>query len=163
MNDVADPDVPQRVECPAAKDPAVRLFIGAAMGLGFAIYCAVDTVDVPKEWTFEYFNEAIEYVLHKAGPYVFGIPGVILAACGIRFLRRKLVADEAGIGYVGKEQVPWEKITELDASRLKAKGILTLHTGDGGTLKLCSWKLDNFKALVALIEQKVPQQSPSEP
>ncbi len=162
MNDVSATDTPQRVECPAAKDPAVRMFIVAAMFIGFVVYCAVDAVDKPPAWTLEHINPAIQYVLHKYGPFVFGAPGLLLAVWGVVFLRRKLVADDKGIGYLGKEPIPWGQVRGLDASRLKSKGILKLNWGDGGKLTLDSWKLQNFKALVAFVEQKIPQQAQAE-
>lgn len=149
-------DTVERVRCPAAKDPAVRLFIGAAMGIGFAVYCAMDTEPRPSDWSFENINRVVSYVLHVAGPWVFGIPGLVAGLWGIVFLRRTLVADESGIGYAGKEQVPWSDVTALDASDLKNKGVLYLEYGQDGLLTLDAWKLQNFKPLVAFVEQHVP-------
>ncbi len=148
-----------RVECPAATDPAVRVLIGAAMLIGFAVYCFVDTEKPPEAWDAKHINEIASYVLHAYGPVAFGIPGLILLAWGIVFLRRKLVADEQGIGYAGKKSIPWAQIQKLDASKLKDKGILTLHDADGRTLVLDSWKLKNFKELVAFVEQHAPKSS----
>ena len=85
--------------------------------------------------------------------------GVLLVIVGIRMLRRVLVADSAGIGYLGKDKLPWDQIDKLDASQFKNKGILILLAGEGARtrrLKLDSWKLKNFRDLVAFVEAHVP-------
>jgi hypothetical protein len=151
-----------RVECPAAKDPAVRLFIGAAMGIAFGVYCWWDAEAPPPAWSLSHINQAASYVLHVAGPWVFGIPGVLAGIWGVVFLRRVLVADAEGIGYAGKERVAWDDVTNLDASDLKKKGILYLEYGDDEVLKLDSWKLQNFKQLVAFVEAHVPAEARQE-
>jgi len=152
MNEVAA----DRVECRAAKDPAVRLFIGAAMGIAFGAYCWWDAEPRPPAWDLSHINQVASYLLHVAGPWVFGIPGLLAGIWGVVFLRRVLVADAEGIGYAGKERVAWGEVTNLDACDLKKKGILYLEYGDGAVLKLDAWKLQNFKGLVAFVEAHVP-------
>ena len=148
--------VPARVECPAAKDPAVRLFIVAAMLIGFGIWCFIDRGKY--HWNPKGdLNEKFGYILNHGGAVVLPIAGLVPLVWGILFLRRRLVADEEGIGYAGKEKIPWSAVTGLDSSRLEAKGILYLQYGPGGRRRLVldEWKLKNFRALVRLVESKV--------
>jgi len=147
--------VPRRVECPAAKDPAVRLFILAAMLLGFGIWCLSDLGHYPYKPFSEDANAWLSHMFNKLGAYAFTPLGVVPLVWGIVFLRRKLVADEEGIGYAGRQRARWEDVKELDASRLESKGILTLHCGEGKRLVLDSWKLQNFRQLVALVESRL--------
>lgn len=166
MNDAAEPAEaaepagpagPARVECPPTKEPAVRWFIFAAMMIAVAIWCYSDRRERPEVWDFKHFNDAASYVLNNWGPVLFAPLGLIAAAMGVRYLRRKLIADEEGIGYAGKDKVAWGQVEELDASLLGEKGILTLRFGQGRSLKLDSWKLQNFRELVSLMEKKVPE------
>ena len=149
------------VECPAAKDPAVRLFILAAMLIGSGIYCFVDHyvrgkypyLDSPT------LNERAGYLFNHYGPFVLIPPGLLFLVWGIVALRRRLVADEQGIGYVGKPKIPWSAITTVDSSKLADKDILIIgHTLEErpAVLKLKGWKLKNFRDMVALIESKAP-------
>ena len=154
-------EVPTRVECPAAKDPAVRLFIGAAMGLALAAYCFVDHYvlgDYQRPGPDGDINDWIGYLFNAYGPFVFGPPGLVLVVWGIVFLRRKLVADQDGIGYVGKHKLAWSDVKRLDTSKFEKKGILRLEYGKDGeerVLTLDGWKLQNFKPLVRLVESKL--------
>jgi len=150
------PASPSRIEAKPATDPLVRLLAAMAMFLGFAIYCAVDAEDPPAAWDLQHINEASSYALHVGGPFVFGIIGLVLAGMAIRFVRRRLVADETGLGYLGREKIAWDAITEIDAKTLQSKGILKLRHHPDKTLTLDSWKLTNFRELVALVERKVP-------
>ena len=153
------PQAPQRVECPAAKDPAVRLFILAAMLVGFGVWCFIEGV-VHKKYPYEAgddINALLNHVLNVYGGFVLVPLGLVAAVWGVVFLRRTLVADEAGIGYQGKEHVAWERISKLDASRLKGKGLLELHYDDA-KLTLDSWKLQNFQDLVRVVEANVPEE-----
>jgi len=147
--------------CKTATDPAVRMFIGTLMLLGFAVYCFVDAVPPPDSWSMDQINPATEYVLHIAGPWTFGIPGLILAAWAVLFMKKVLVADSEGIGYQGKQRIAWSAVTRLDAKDLQSKGILVLHFKSddeaGGKLVLDSWKLRNFRDLVAVVEKNVPK------
>ena len=56
-------EIPTRVECPAAKDPAVRLCILAALLLAFGIWCLTDLREPPSEWSFGKINEVSAYLL----------------------------------------------------------------------------------------------------
>ncbi|MDY6913234.1 MAG: hypothetical protein SVT52_02080 [Planctomycetota bacterium] len=156
------PDI-EAVQCAAAKDPAVRWFIFAAMLIGMGIWCLTDQREPPEAWTFKHINPAAGYVLNNIlGPYVFIPAGVLSGLYAILFLRRKLVADAGGIGYADREKIPWSQIKKLDAEKLQSKGFLHLHYGDDKTLTLDSWKLQNFRELVAFVEKHVPPQAQAE-
>jgi hypothetical protein len=152
---------PTRVECRAAKDPAVRRFIFAAILLGFGIYCLVDAYILKKYPKVDSsdVNAYLAYLLNHYGPFVFIPAGLALVVSAVVFLRRKLVADEEGIGYVGKERIPWTAVRSLDTARLRDKGILGLRYDAGGeekTMVLDSWKLQSFRELVMLVEKEAP-------
>ncbi len=149
---------PSKVECEPARDPAIRLFIATAMFLGIAVWCFLDMNKYPKPevWDLsEHVNEVAGYCFNYYGGFVFLPIGLVLAGFALAYLRRRLVADADGIGYVGKEKVAWDSVTELDAKKLK-KGLLYLHYGDEKILTLDSWKLTNFRDLVAIIETNIP-------
>jgi hypothetical protein len=150
--------IPQRVESNATRDPAIRLGIAAVMLVGMGLWCLHDSkkYDPPAVWDLKHINEASKYAFNTYGVFVFTPPGVVLGLWALRFLRRKLIADQDGIGYVGKEKIPWGNITKLDASQAKSKGILKLHYGDGKILTLDNWKLTNFRELISLVESKLP-------
>ena len=160
---VPDQQPPSRVECRATKDPSVRRFILAAILLGLGVYCFVDHYVLGKypypEKGASDINKYATYLLNHYGPFVFIPPGIVLAVWGVLMLGRRLVADQEGIGYVGKQKVPWTSVRSLDTTKLADKGILGLrYDADGAdrTLVLDSWKLQNFRELVKLVEQKVP-------
>ncbi len=150
-------DQPPRVTCPPAKDPAIRLFIVAAMLLGFGIACFLDRnkYPPPPAWDMAHINEVAGYVFNHWGPYVLLPAGTVFGVWGVLFLRRRLTADAEGIGYEGDDPIPWSHITRLDATDAR-KGIVLLEYGEGKVLKLDSWKLRNFRELVALIERQIP-------
>jgi hypothetical protein len=81
---------------------------------------------------------------------------VIFLILGILYIRRRLVADADGVGYVGKAKLKWGDVSQLDIKRLKSKGIIALNH-EGGRLVLDSYKLTDFKNLLKFIEQKIPQ------
>ncbi|MFB3893512.1 MAG: hypothetical protein ACE15C_15975 [Phycisphaerae bacterium] len=152
-----------RVECPAAKgydNPATRLLIVAIVAVGIGVYCAYDAYiarlyeQVPMTW--ENASKWASYAFNAYGPFILIPLGVFLGVWAIRRLQQVLVADEEGIGYVGREKIAWSEITELDGKRVE-KGLLTLTYGQDGELVLDSWKLKNFRDLVAIIEQHVPE------
>ena len=153
-------EAPERVECPAGRDPAVRLFIVVAMLLAFGLWALYD-LHVAKKFSFANPTEDIQafgkWAANAFGAYICTPASVVLAMFGLSYLRRVLVADESGIGYAGKPKtkIPWDKITSMDASQLKPKGILVLHAGEQ-KLKLDSWKLQNFRELMAIVDKKVP-------
>jgi len=159
MNDTGQADTPTttpaKIVCPPAKDPAVRWFIFAAMAIGLAIWCWIDRQPKPTAWNFKHINEIADYLFNNWGPVVFAPLGLIATLAAIRQLKRKLQADEQTITYAG-QSLAWGDIDKIDASKLTSKGIIVLHAADGSRLKLDSWKLQNFKELVAFIERKLP-------
>jgi hypothetical protein len=153
-------EAPLQVESPAAKDPAVRLFIIAAMLIGFGVWCFVDGYvrKTIKKEDITGINKAATYYLNHVGGIALPLAGLIPLAWGLVVLRRRLVADEEGIGYVGKERIPWTAVRSMDTAKLADKGILRLEYDSGSgqrSLVLDSWKLQNFRELVALVEKKV--------
>jgi len=126
------------------------------MGVGIGVWCFLDRGNYPyapfdkdiNKWSGWAFNHGMAII----GPVI----GLIVFAWVIMFLRRKLVADAEGIGYVGRKKIPWSAVDELDAAELKDKGILYLRHSDGKTMKLDGWKLTDFRELVALAEKNVP-------
>ena len=151
-----------QVICGATRDGAVRLFIIAAMLLGFGIYCFTDWSNpkyaAPESWDMKHINNIGGYLLTHYGPFVLIPPGLIVAGFAVRSLRRKLIADEEGIGYVGKEKLAWSSVTGLDPSDLAQKQILRLKHGGDKSLDLDGYDLQNFKELVAFIESHVPRE-----
>ncbi len=158
MNDSTTKSEVQRMECPASKDPAVRLFILAAMLLGFSIYAIYDHYIMGKYPYPEPYalNPYLNYLFNHYIPYVLIPPGLVALVLGVVFLRRVLVADEQGIGYKGKTRIAWNDIESLDTSRI-SKGLLYLCYSDGQKkMTLDSWKLKNFRDLVLFIEKRLP-------
>ncbi len=151
-------ETPEKVECRSTKDPAIRVFIIAAMFLGFGGYCFLDAHILGKypyaPFSMENLNKWFSWLLNYCGPFVFIPTGLIFLIIGILYIRRRLVADQDGIGYVGKTKLKWGDVSQLDAKRLKSKGIITLDHADG-KLVLDSYKLTDFKNLLKLIEQKI--------
>jgi len=161
MSDATNTAIPPSVTCHADKDPSVKAFIMAAMSLGIGIYCWADkhNFDPPAAWDIKHINDAAGYVLNHYIPYVAIPLSVLFVILGVRMLRRVLVADSEGIGYLGKDKLPWDQVDKLDASKFKKKGILILLAREGAKirrLKLKSWKLQNFRDLVAFVEAHVP-------
>ena len=141
------------VECQPARDPAVRWFLMAALLVGMGIWCWTDRREKPAEWND--INTVSAYLFNNYGPFVMVPAGLLLTGFGVRFLKRKLVADEKGLGYAGGDTIAWSDIKELDATRL-GKGFLTIRHEPDKRLILDSWKLQNFKQMVAFIDQHVP-------
>jgi len=148
------------VTCPAAKDPAVRTFIIAAMLLGIGIWCWMDAAsgryEPPEAWDLDHINKAAGYVFNHFTPWLAIPIGAFIAFRGFLALRRVLAADAEGMGYKGSDKLPWDKITALDASRLKSKGMLEVEYEGGEKLMLDSWKLQNFRELVGFVEAHSP-------
>jgi hypothetical protein len=151
----------RKVECKAALDPILRYhIIPGVMLLGFGIYCLVDATILAKyPYTplSEDLNAWSTWALNFYGQFIFTTAGIIVLLWGLLKWRRVLVADDNGIGYAGKEKLPWSEIEKLDAGQLKSKGILYLDHPDG-TLTLDNWKLKNFRELVAVVERNVPDE-----
>jgi hypothetical protein len=161
MNETAGSPQTDRVECPPARDPAVRLFIFAGMLLAFGGYCFLDAFiwgKYPKPADGN-LSDMSSYYFNHVGGIVFPLAGLVPLWLAIAFLRRPLVADAEGLGYEGSPKVRWETVTRLDATQLQEKGILRLHHAAAKPMTLDSWKLTNFKALVAFIEQHVPSEA----
>ena len=158
MNDTSDQNQTSTVECAPTTEPAVRWFIFAAITIGAAIYCWLDrgNYPAPETWDLDHINEITGHLFNHYGPYLFAPLGLLAIAMAVVHLRSRLIADEEGIGYAGKQKHTWDQVKKLDVSALKAKGILYLTLDDGSEMKLDSWKLQNFRDLVALIEKKVP-------
>ncbi len=107
-------------------------------------------------------SDVFSYWFNHGGAIAFPLMGLIPLGLGAVALRRKLVADDEGIGYTCKEKISWDKVRSLDSAKLADKGILRLHyESDHGekTLVLDSWKLQNFRSLVQLVENKVSSES----
>jgi len=163
MEEGPEPPPAPPVVCPAAKDPAVRLFIVAVLLLGFGAWCLTDLRPRPRAWDLDHINEVANYLLNNWGPVLFFPAGVVFAVWGVVFLRRTLVADTDGIGYKGRDRIAWSDVKGLDTSQFAKKSILKLQVERGGErdeLVLDGWKLQNFKALVRLVESKLPQEVP---
>ena len=163
MNDNTEPAIPTRVECAPAKDPAVRLFIGAAGLLGFGGWCFYDafiaeSFPLPADPTI---NETLGYWFNHGGAIVFPVLAVIPLVMAALYLRRRLVADAEGIGYVGKDKIAWDRIEKLDTSLWESKGVLVIRAAGGASLSLDEWKLDkkNFRDLIALVEHSAPPEA----
>jgi hypothetical protein len=150
---------PNRVECPAANDPGVRMFIVAAMCIGFAVWYYLDSNKaVPKHWDWEHVSEVAGYVTNAIMPYVLAPIGLLMIIWGIVYMGRKLIADDEGIGYDGKQKIRWNEFKKMDAAKLK-KGLLYLYYGpDEKKLTLDSWKLKNYKQLIEFVEAHLPRE-----
>ncbi len=161
MSETNDTPRPERIECPAAKDPAVRSFIFAGMLLAFGAWCfyghcILGQYQRPDDSDI---NAWFGYVLNAGGAIVFPLVGLVPLFLGLRFLRRKLVADAEKICVPGSPAVAWKDITRLDATDLPEKGVLRLEYGTAEPLTLDKWKIQNFKSLVAFVESHVPPEA----
>ena len=72
-----------------------------------------------------------------------------------RVLISTSTADDAGVGYVGREKIAWADVIEMDLSKFKAKEIMVLKAGDT-SITLDGWKLQNFRDLIAKVEAALP-------
>ncbi len=92
---------------------------------------------------------------------VFAIVCAVIALGGacwvIGIWRTRVVVDETGLIY-NKRRIPWDAMTDLDASQYHAKGWLKLVYQDGERqrrFKLDSFKIDDFDGVIdALCRQK---------
>ncbi|RPI59016.1 MAG: hypothetical protein EHM48_09545, partial [Planctomycetaceae bacterium] len=70
----------ERVECPAAKDPAIRLFIGAAIMLGMGAWCYYEGF-VLKKYPYPQaggdINAYVGWAFNCVGPFLFGPVGLV--------------------------------------------------------------------------------------
>ncbi len=159
MNDTQENPSNEPIVFAPTTEPAVRVFIMAAMLLGLGGWCWFDKVNYapPQEWTSQYINEIANYIFNHWGPFLFVPLGAVFLAMGIGHLTKKLSADSEGLGYSCCDKVLWSNVTAIDASALKEKGKLTLTYDEGRQLVLDSYKLRNFRELVAFIEQHLPE------
>jgi hypothetical protein len=150
---------PVRVECPASNDPGIRMFIVAAMFIGFAIWCFLDpNKAIPKDWDMAHANDVARYVTNAVMPFVLAPIGLLLIIWGMVYMSRKLIADDDGIGYARKQKIRWQEFKAMDASKLK-KGLLYLYHGPNDKkLTLDSWKLKNYKPLIEFVESHLPRE-----
>jgi hypothetical protein len=148
---------PQRVECPAAREPAVRRTIVAAALIGLGLWCYMDRNKYtrPDDWSLKNVNDVSRYVFNNWGPYAFLPAGVAVLIWMAAGMRKKLIADEEGIGYDGSEKIAWDEVQKLDARKIQSKGAVTLYT-EKRRLVLDSYYLTNFSELMALVEHRVP-------
>jgi hypothetical protein len=148
-----------RVECPPNNDPGVRLFIAAGLLLAMGIYCVIDIARGAYGYVSpsEDINAFGKWAFNFGGQFAFSIPGLVLLVWGVMFFRRKCVADAEGIhyAYFSSQPILWSEIERIDASQLRGKGLLKVHATEGRNITLDSWKLKNFKPLVAFVEQHV--------
>ena len=161
MSETAGGQPLTRVECRGSNDPFVRRMIIAIMVLAGAVWTIVDHYVMGNYWKRADFNDNLTYLFNHYLPYVLSPLGVVLLARAIHEHSRRLVADENGIGFLGKEQIAWGRLTRIDAALLASKGLLALHytPGQGAgekTLKLDSYYFRDFRDLVAFIERHVP-------
>ena len=154
------------IECPADRDPGVRLLIAAALCVAGVIYCLLTPEEKPEEpLATKTANEYAKWWLYIYGPWVLGAVAVFLAGYAAVVFRRLIVADDEGITINRKRRFAWSQFVGLDAAELKDKGRLTLKTADGDDVVLDKYKYKNFKELVALVERKVsaaPGDGPAE-
>ena len=143
------------VICPATKEPSIRVFIMALLLLGFAVYCFIDQHKYPYPSEFGLNNETIGYALNHWSPYVFIPAGIVLAGWGVVLLHRRVHANAKGIGYSGKEMILWGDVMSIDATRLKSKGLIHIDTNKGARLTLDSWKIQDFRQLLEVVEKNV--------
>lgn len=149
---------PVSVKCTATKDPAVRATIGLCIALAGAAWCAYD-IFIAKNYEYKPLSEDINafggYIFNLAGVIILPIVALIVLVKLMKFKKRFITADENGISENGAKPIAWSEITQLDATKLKAKDIIVLHH-PAGTLKLDAWKLTNFRELLELVQEKIP-------
>ena len=164
MNDSASGNAADRVECPADKDPAVRLFIATAMAVALSIWCIIDgyikgKYPLPEAGDPDYMNNMATHIFNHYTPFVLLPVAIILIVLAVRVLRRFITADGEGLTINGKRHA-WSDFTGVDASRLEKKGILVLLGPDDLRVELDRYKYKNFKPLVALVEKHVATDAP---
>jgi hypothetical protein len=151
-----------RVECRASNDPFVRKLIVIAMILGGAAWMIEDHYVAGNYWKRDDFNDNLSFLFNHYLPYVLVPLGLLLLVRALLEHGRRLVADEKGIGFAGKQPIAWDRIARIDAALLASKGLLILHYVQEGqdkiekTLKLDSYNFRNFRDVVALVERRVP-------
>ena len=160
MNDANESSNVTRVVCPAVLDLAIRPLVLAVALIAFGIWCAMD--QQPHKPFDDDMNSWLTWAMNFYGQFAFPAIGLIPLYFGVRVLRRKMVADEQGVGFEGKEKIAWSAVTGLDASELKSKQILVLIHSQGQRYTLDGFDLRNFRQLVDFIEARVPH-APAQP
>ncbi len=159
MNDTSANTESGPLICPATKDSAIRLLIGAAGCLGWGVFCAVDINRGEYKHTpfsMENINEWSSWAVNFYSQFIFIPAGLILVYLAIRSAKKVFVADAEGLGYQGKEKTPWSEVTSLDSKDLAKKQILYVRCGPDKKITLDGYKLHEFKALVAFVEDHTP-------
>jgi hypothetical protein len=149
---------PEQVICPPNKESVVRYVIIAVILIGISAWCIYDWPNYPKPdepLSSETLNGYAGWAFNHFLPFVLIPVGLIFVAKALKTRRTEVQADQEGIS-AGATRIAWADVEKLDASRLKDKQILDLHHSDG-VLRLRGLNLANFKALVALIDQKIPE------
>jgi hypothetical protein len=157
MNDTPSSQAGQHIECRASHEPAVRRFIVAAGLIGFGLWCWSDRAKytAPQVWDLPHINEAASYLLNHWGPFLLVPAGMIALAFGIRQLMLHVTADEEGLAYRGRH-LAWKDVKVLDARQLVTKGLLVLEPSEGKPWVLDSYRIRDFRQLVAFIEAHTP-------
>lgn len=161
MNDNTEGSNATQVICPAAKDLVIRPLILAVGLIAFGIWCATDQQEYVAFDTD--MNSWLSWAMNFYGQFIFTALGLIPLYFAFRAYRRRLIADADGVGFEGKEKIAWSSVTGLDAGELKSKQILHLLHGQGRRYTLDGFNLQNFAALVAFVEQRVPQAAAAPP
>lgn len=155
----SSPATSSTVECRPQRDFTVRLGIMTAMLVSFGGWCAYDvaTGGHPYKPYAENSSAYMYWLFNAAGQYVFTAAGLIPLILAVRHSRRRLTGDSDGLTLDGR-RIHWDKISELDATQLAAKGRLHIDLTDQGTITLKSYHFHNFKDLLALIEKNIPRE-----
>jgi len=136
------------------------MFIVAIMLIGFGAYCAYDAFLATENGEAKYSPEknAANYYFNVVCGVVLPPAGMVPLIWGLLMLRRKFIADQEGLGYVGKPKVAWSRVNKL-VERGAGQLDVFHDAADGqeaGVLQIDSWKLKHFAELIALIDAKTP-------
>ena len=151
------PQAGSAVQARPATDPAVRYFIAAVVLIGFGLWCLADMKSYPYRSYSEDINAYLAWAFNHFGAIGFPLVGLIPLVKGLLQLRRKLTADDTGLT-VGSRRIAYDQVAQLDASRFRTKGLLTLRLKDQSDLVLDTWhyRREEFREIVRVLEQKVP-------
>jgi len=137
----------------------VRWFVIAGILILLGVWCFYDAKVKGKypypEKGLDDTSEFISYAFNHWGPILFVPVGILCIVGGAMSMRRVLVADAEGIGFAGKQKLPWSACTRVDKSRLEEKGILHLYFGEK-KLPLDQWKLRYFRELLDFVQAHCP-------
>lgn len=147
--------VPIRVECRTTTEPFVRMMSVAAMLAGVGVWCIIDQGQYKYVKFSEDESKYLGWAFNYYGQFVFTAVGAAMMIWTVLWSRKRMVADNSGIGYLNQPQIPWDGISKVDAKALRDKGYLYIYHGQK-RLTLDAWKLQNFRDLVLKIEKHVP-------